>query len=132
MFCICSSINLPFLLKQVKEVSNDDSDDITSVSDMDEDPSSRLGISRRNSKSTKRKQTNELQIQETSDGPSEGEIYRLPYDHVQIHDRPNGKTFETIEEYSEEDASLKSKNMHARSPSASILTGQIVHSSLCF
>eukprot|EP00794_Sanderia_malayensis_P019189 gene19189-21111_t len=100
---------------------NEDSDDITSVSEMDDDLSSKLASVPRglkgSSSSGKRKMqphgvtnSNQLHTEEMSDSPSEGEVYKLPYDFAILSEKAGGSGFETIEEFEEDNLSTKSKN----------------------
>ena len=99
----------------MKGVANDDSDEITSVTETDEDESSRFGGPRHISRSNTLRRVHELQLEETSYGPSEGEaIYRVPFDSV-LAEQADRLQFDIIEECDESRASARS-NQRAHSP----------------
>lgn len=84
-----------------------DSDDITSVSEMDEDTTSKVASSSLYARKMRAKSL-EVSGEDMSDGPSEGEVYRLPFD--AFHgEKSSGALFETIEELDNEDLSIGSK-----------------------
>ena len=86
---------------------NYDSDDITSVSEMDEDTTSKVASSNPYTRKSRAKSL-EVSGEDTSDGPSEGEVYKLPSD--ALHgEKSSGMLFETIEELDYEDSSFGSK-----------------------
>lgn len=106
--CIVSLHNETISLQMQKQADPIyDSDDITSVSEMDEDTTSKVASSSVYARKMRAKSL-EVSGEDTSDGPSEGEVYRLPFD--AFHgDKSSGALFETIEELDNEDLSIGSK-----------------------
>ena len=83
---------------------NYDSDDITTISDMDEDTTSKVTSSNLHARKIRAKSL-EASGEDASDGPSEGEVYKLPFD--ALHgEKSSGTPFETIEELDGEDSSV--------------------------
>ena len=76
----------------------DDSDDLTTVSEEDEETLSKISFLKA------RLRLQSLPSDDLSDSPSDGEVYRLPIDSISKEDHL-GKRFETIEELENEDLS---------------------------
>eukprot|EP00795_Rhopilema_esculentum_P001807 gene1807-16297_t len=74
----------------------DDSDELTFVSEMDEDTPSKSFVKR-----AKVKQHPDSQNEDSSSGPSDGEIYRIPFDAIN-NEAYSGVQFQTIEELENE------------------------------
>lgn len=104
---------------QTKQDVADDSDDLTTVSEVDEETSSKVFVIK-----TKSKQQ-ELYLEDTSDGPSDGEVFRLPLDAIRSQES-EGIQFQTIEELENEDISARSK-CGLRSPGSARSRGAGLH-----
>lgn len=89
-------------LFQVDQNPEDDSDDLTTISEADEEISSKIFVIK-----TKSKQQGHY-IEDSSSGPSDGEVYRLPFDAIRNTDQ-GGIQFQTIEEMENEDMSARSR-----------------------
>ena len=95
----------------------DDSDELTFVSEMDEDTPSKSFVKR-----AKVKQHPDSQNEDSSSGPSDGEIYRIPFDAIN-NDAYSGVQFQTIEELENENVTKSRSTDGVVSPASARSNG---------